>query len=68
MFWFILFLILLVVIFMVIKAGKNKNSLAKNVASVSQKRYVERDEKLMEAAANGHKNIVKLLRQYGAKE
>ncbi len=49
MFWFILFLILLVVIFMVIKAGKNKNSLPKNVASVSQKRFVERDGKLMEA-------------------
>jgi len=49
MFWFILFLILLVVIFTVIKAGKNKNSLPKNVVSVSQKRYVERDEKLTEA-------------------
>jgi len=49
MFWFILFLILLVVIFTVIKAGKNKNSLPKNVASVSQKQYVERNGRLTEA-------------------
>jgi hypothetical protein len=49
MLWFILFLILLAIIFAVIKSNKNKNSLQRNVSSVSQQKFIERDERLTEA-------------------